>query len=89
MNVNGVGNTSPVKKIVSSPVYREVTPAGGTAPSDRLELSGVSHLKSLLQKNDVRVDKVASVKAAIEAGTYETPDKIDAAIEKLLDDVSA
>jgi anti-sigma28 factor (negative regulator of flagellin synthesis) len=88
MNVNGVGNSSPVQKIVNSPIYREVPQAGATSQGDRVELSGVSHLKSILQRNDIRVDKVASIKAAIEAGTYETPDKMDVAVDRLLEDIN-
>lgn len=36
---------------------------------------------------DVRADLVARVKQEIKAGTYETPEKIDIAVEKLLDDL--
>ncbi len=35
----------------------------------------------------VRQEKVESVRIQIEAGTYETPDKIDVAVETLLDEV--
>jgi anti-sigma28 factor (negative regulator of flagellin synthesis) len=45
-----------------------------------------SLLKSLKQ-NDVRADKVAELKSAIDAGTYETDDKLDAAIDRLLDEM--
>ena len=88
MNVNGVGQSSSVQKIVNSPIYREVPKADAARQGDRVELSGVSHLKGLLQKNDIRVDKVASIKAAIEAGTYETPDKMDVAVDRMLDDIN-
>ena len=91
MNVNGVGNSSPVQKVVTQPIYREVSTdqAGGPSRSaDRLELSGTSHLMKMLQKNDVRVDKVAQIKAQIEAGTYETGDKLDTAVDRMLDDIN-
>lgn len=91
MNINGIGNASPVQKIISQPVYREVAAGPTTAaarPSDQLQLSGVSHLFKLLKTNDVRVDKVADIKAQIEAGTYESGHKLDAAIDRLLDDLT-
>jgi negative regulator of flagellin synthesis FlgM len=34
---------------------------------------------------DIRMDKVAAIKAAIADGSYETPDKLDAALDRLLD----
>ena len=53
--------------------------------SDRVELSDVSHFLSKLKTNEVRSEKVASIKAAIEAGTYEDDYKLDMAIDRLLD----
>lgn len=90
MNINGIGNSSPVQKIVSKPVYREVSTdgTGVSRPADKLELSGATHLMGLLKKNDIRADKVAQIKAQIDAGTYETPDKLDAATDRLLDDLN-
>ena len=87
-SINGLGNSSPVQKIVSQPIQKQV-PADAPkqlAMTDKLELSGVSHLLKSLRNNDVRVDKVAEVKAQIEAGTYEDDQKLDAALERLLDD---
>ena len=89
--INGIGSNNPVQKIATTPVMREVQ---ATAPpkqiplTDRVELSGVSHLLATLKSNDIRADKVQSVRAAIEAGTYETSEKLEAAIDKLLNDLS-
>jgi anti-sigma28 factor (negative regulator of flagellin synthesis) len=91
MNINGIGNSSPVQRIVTNPVRREVAADGTTTnsrPADKLELSGVSHLMRTLKKNDIRTDKVAQIKAQIEAGTYETGDKLDIATDRLLDDLN-
>ena len=90
MNVNNVGSNSPVNKIVNNPVQKAIpTDAPKQLPAaDRLELSGVSHLLKTLKANgDVRTDKVAEVKAALEAGTYEDDKKLDVAVDKLLDDL--
>lgn len=89
MNINGIGNSSSVQRIVSNPVRREVGADGTTTrSSDKLELSGVSHLMKALKKNDIRVDKVAQIKSQIEAGTYETGDKLDIAADRLLDEIN-
>ncbi|MFM9058791.1 MAG: flagellar biosynthesis anti-sigma factor FlgM [Planctomycetaceae bacterium] len=34
---------------------------------------------------DIRFDRVNAIRAAIADGTYETPDKLDAALDRLLD----
>ena len=87
--INGIGSNNPVQKIVSSPVHKSLPaqPAKQLKLTDRVELSGVSQMLATLKTNDIRADKVASVRAAIEAGTYETGAKLDAAIDKLLNDL--
>ena len=88
-NVNNLGSTSPVQKIVSNPIQKQI-PADAPAQipaGDRLELSGMSQMLKTLQKNDVRTDKVASVKAAIASGTYENDNKLNVAVDRLLDDL--
>ncbi|HVT91103.1 MAG TPA: flagellar biosynthesis anti-sigma factor FlgM [Tepidisphaeraceae bacterium] len=88
-SINGVGPNSPVQKIIQQPIQKSI-PADASKPSsgiDKLELSGMSHLLSALKTNDIRTDKVAEIRAQIEAGTYETPDKLDVAADRLLDDL--
>ncbi len=88
-SINGLGNTSPVQKLVTKPIQKQI-PADAPrqlVAQDKLELSGISHLLKSLKNNEVRVDKVAEVKAQIEAGTYEDDQKLDAAIDRMLDDL--
>lgn len=90
MNVNNVGGNSPVQKLTNSPVQKSIpTDAPKQLPAtDRLELSGVSHLlKALKSNSDVRTDKVAEIKAAIADGSYEDDKKMDVAVDRLLDDL--
>ena len=90
MNVNNVGSNSPVQKLTNNPVQKAIpTDAPKQLPAtDRLELSGVSHLLKTLKSNgDVRTEKVAEIKSAIEAGTYEDDKKLDVAVDRLLDDL--
>jgi anti-sigma28 factor (negative regulator of flagellin synthesis) len=90
MNVNNVGSNSPVQKIVTNPVQKQV-PAGAPKQlraTDRLELSGVSHLLNSLKSNDIRADKVAAIKSQIDAGTYEDDKKVNVAVDRLLDDLT-
>ena len=56
--------------------------------SDVVEISTAAALAAKVQEiPDVRADLVARVKREIEAGTYETPERIEAAVEKLLNDL--
>jgi negative regulator of flagellin synthesis FlgM len=56
--------------------------------SDELQLSDSAQIAS--QLNDIppiRQDRVDSIRAQIAQGTYETPDKLDSAIENLLNEI--
>lgn len=87
--INGVGHISPVHKVVSNPIQKSIPAdaAKQTGATDKVELSGMSHLLKALKSNDVRTDKVADIKAQIEAGTYETDEKMDVAVDRMLDDL--
>jgi anti-sigma28 factor (negative regulator of flagellin synthesis) len=87
-SINNVGNVNPIQAIVSNPIQKSI-PANAPAQQravDRLDLSGVGYLQTL-KNNDVRTDKVATVKSQIEAGTYEDDKKMNVAIDGLLDDI--
>jgi len=88
-HLGGPGNANPVQRVVTNPVQKQIPadPPAQIPAADRLELSGMSNLLKTLRSNDVRTDKVAIIKAQIEAGTYEDDKKLDAAVDKLLDDL--
>jgi len=55
---------------------------------DELQISEAARLIEQAQNlPGVREDRVASIRAQIAAGTYETPEKLDVALERLLDEV--
>lgn len=88
-SINGLGNTNPINRVISKPVMKSMPTEApqSTNNTDKLELGGMSHLLTQLKTNDIRVDKVQQIRQAIADGTYETPDKLDAAADKLLDEV--
>jgi len=88
--INNVGPNSPVNKVTSTAVQKATTTEEPKKPSlsDRVEFSGLGHLLGALKTNDIRADKVASVKAQIQAGTYEDDKKLDTAVNRLLDDLT-
>jgi anti-sigma28 factor (negative regulator of flagellin synthesis) len=52
------------------------------------ELHVVKHLLERLHEKPVRDDKVAEIKAQIENGTYESPQKLDEAVNRLVGDLA-
>ena len=85
-NVNGVQPPWAPKPVEPTSSTVPAQAPGGV--SDVVEISNAAALAAKVQEiPDVRADLVARVKGEIEAGTYETPERIDAAVEKLLDDL--
>jgi negative regulator of flagellin synthesis FlgM len=88
-----------VNNLGASPQIAKLNPANSTTPpatptsqaidrgADRLDLSGVQNYMQVLRQNDIRADKVAEIRAQIDAGTYETDDKLEVAIDRLIDDL--
>lgn len=60
-----------------------------TAPTDTVEFSSEANLISQVHNlPEIRSDRVAQLRAEIAAGTYETEDKLDAALDRLLDEIA-
>ncbi len=64
--------------------------AATRASADQLDLSPEAQALSQSQasgrtEGGIRVDKVAAIRQAIAGGNYETPQKLDAALDRLLD----
>jgi flagellar biosynthesis anti-sigma factor FlgM len=93
---------SQLQKIVAKPVQKllpadqdKAAAANSPASIDKVELSSAhaaanipaTLLKTLKAGGDLRADKVAAIKAQIQAGSYETDDKLDIAADRLLDDL--
>lgn len=56
---------------------------------DQLDISAAAEAAAqAVDGGDIRADLVARIRNEIAAGTYETADKLDAALEGLLDDVA-
>ena len=51
-------------------------------PTDELALTGVH------QVSDIRMDRVAEIRAQIADGSYETADKLEIAVGRLIDDLA-
>jgi len=89
--INNIGASDSVHNVVNNPVYKsaatDTSVSGRSRSGDSVEISAVSQFLQTLQANPIREDKVASIRAQIAAGTYETPEKLDAAANNLLDEL--
>jgi len=59
------------------------------AQTDQVDISSeASFVAEARELPEVRQDRVAAIKAQIEAGLYETDDKLDGALDRLLDELA-
>jgi anti-sigma28 factor (negative regulator of flagellin synthesis) len=102
-SISGVGHFLPVQRELTAGT--RVPPAvveqgSAEVATDRVEISGgarlattgrpdVSGYLAKLKSNDYRPEKVASVKGAIEDGSYDENSKLDIALSRLLGDLNA
>ncbi len=89
-DISGINGNQPINRTAGVKITPRTPidqPASVDRLADRVEISNVSPLLAKLRINDIRTDKVADIKAQIEAGKYESPDKIDAAVNALLDEL--
>ena len=57
-------------------------------PADQLDISPAGEAAAAAAEgSELREDLVARVRSQIAAGTYETPEKLDAALDRLLDQI--
>ena len=69
-------------------IARPAGPEGAGAIRDELEISDAARLvDQVSQAPDVRQERVAAIRDEIARGTYETTEKLDLAIERLLDEI--
>lgn len=91
MHIHGPSNIHGPQPV--NPPHRNQGPASSRAPDqvrtmDQLDISREADLVSRARGiPDIRADRVASIRAQIEAGTYETPQKLEVAVGRLLDEM--
>jgi anti-sigma28 factor (negative regulator of flagellin synthesis) len=63
------------------------SPAQGARGADQVDISAAAEAASLARETGFRADLVARIQSEIAAGTYETAAKLDAAVDRLLDEI--
>ena len=64
------------------------TPVNGSGRADTAEFSTAARLAGLAADPPLRTSLIERVRSEIEAGTYETPDKIDQLLDELAIDLA-
>lgn len=89
MQINGPGplnNVSSVKPTGRTNANQPSQPSSSIDTNDELTLSSEAQaLSAASPDTEVRMDKVSQIRQQIADGSYETPEKLDLALERLLD----
>lgn len=92
-SIKGAANVASVGRAEPREAAQERTaPAAAQVQrgEDQIELSEASRLLARLRGlPEIRQELVDRVRAEIESGSYETDDKLDQAIESMLDDIES
>lgn len=91
MQINGPAHLHGPQSINAPHASKQAEPASPTQAvreSDELDISPEADLISRIRDlPDIRADRVASIRAEIESGAYETDAKLDVALDRLLDEI--
>ena len=91
MDVNGISSISgsqPINK-QTGPIHTNTKEAPTSkpisSPQDELEISSAGRmLDEMTNNSEMRAERLAQIKASIDDGTYETDEKLDAALSRML-----
>lgn len=84
----GAGRLESSAESIVRPVAQQGQPGRIERPSDRVELSDRARLLSKLASlPEIRQDLVDRVRGEIQKGTYDSPDRVEGALNSLIDDL--
>ena len=93
MVVQGPGSvrsTFPVKPTTPVAPPQPTAPAQAISGNDRVEISTVGRMmEQLTNSGEVRAERLALLKSQIEAGVYESPAKLEAALAKMIAEIQS
>ena len=94
MDVNGIGPVSgsqPVRKAAQSATPPPAPEARPTSPTDELELTSVNSAapSQVDLKAEFQSQRIVQIQQQIADGTYESPEKLDIAVDMMLESLLA
>lgn len=91
MAINGPGpiqNTFAVKPATPAPEVQQTSEIRPASPRDEVEISSAGKmLDSLNQTGELHSERLALIKAAIEADEYDSPEKLEAALSRMIAEI--
>lgn len=88
MDVSGVGSVSGASPVrgVTPPATTQPVSVPIAVPQDELEISSAGKMLDRLSETpEVRAERIAQIKEAIENGAYDTDEKLEAALSRMFD----
>ncbi|MCY2962254.1 MAG: flagellar biosynthesis anti-sigma factor FlgM [Planctomycetota bacterium] len=93
MEVRGPGSISgavPIGRTAPAAAPPPAAPAAFVAPRDEVEISSAARMLDAASRSPgVREQRLEQIRAAIASGTYETPEKLESAVDRLLASLAA
>ena len=84
-HLHGAQSINPPHRLPSNSPAEQ---SGSVGEVDQLDISQEADLISRASEvPEIRADRVAELRAEIQAGAYETDDKMDMAVDRLLDEI--
>lgn len=84
--VQGSGPARPANPLASSPSAPGAAHSPIPSPRDELEISAAGQMLDRLSDSpEVRAERIAQIKEAIENGDYDTDEKLEAALERMFE----
>jgi negative regulator of flagellin synthesis FlgM len=84
-HIHGPHGINPPHFVHRGPSAQRTPGAGGV---DRVDISAAAEAAiEAAESQGIRQDVVSRIRAQIASGTYETPDKLEAAVDRLLDEI--
>lgn len=91
MEINGPSRISGAESIRNLQSTQSIQPqqaTEGLQPMDQIDISPEAEFVSRVgDLPEIRADRVSEIRAEIDAGTYETDEKLDLAVGRLLDEI--
>ena len=91
MEINGLGHVDGAQPIRSPHRAEAIEPRTTTDSvfgADEIDISSEAEMISKINDlPEMRTDRVAEIRAEIDAGVYETSEKLDVAVGRLLDEI--
>ncbi len=90
MSISPIGSNPPITRLQGSQASESVQGLqdAGTRATDTVEISDSARYLSEIKKlPDVRQEKVQSAREAIASGQFETPERINGTVDRLMEEL--